>query len=80
MTKIINAIKNKKKESIMKFITKNFKTIGIIMAALILVAMAMMQGLTSAIMDPNNKQLMDTIKCCDIFKNKELYSDSFLSL
>ena len=43
-----------------------------------LVAMAIMQGLTSAIVDPNNRRLMETIKCCDVFKNYELYSDSFL--
>ena len=41
-----------------------------------LVAMAMMQGLTSAIVNPND--LMETIKSCDIFKNNELYSDSYL--
>ena len=43
-----------------------------------LVAMAMMQGLTSAIVNPNDLRLMETIKTCDIFKNNELYSDSYL--
>lgn len=43
-----------------------------------LVAMAMMQGLTSAIVNPNDLRLMETIKSCDIFKNNELYSDSYL--
>lgn len=43
-----------------------------------LVAMAMMQGLTSAIVNPNDRRLMETIKSCDIFKNNELYSDSYL--
>jgi acetyl-CoA decarbonylase/synthase complex subunit gamma len=43
-----------------------------------LVAMAMMQGLTSAIVNPNDLRLMETIKSCDIFKNHELYSDSYL--
>ena len=43
-----------------------------------LVAMAMMQGLTSAIVNPNDLRLMETIKTCDIFKNHELYSDSYL--
>ena len=43
-----------------------------------LVAMAMMQGLTSAIVNPNALRLMETIKSCDIFKNNELYSDSYL--
>ena len=42
-----------------------------------LVAMAMMQGLTSAIVNPNDLRLMETIKSCDIFKNNELYSDSY---
>ena len=43
-----------------------------------LVAMAMMQGLTSAIVNPNDLRLMETIKSCDIFKNHTLYSDSYL--
>ena len=43
-----------------------------------LVAMAMMQGLTSAIVNPNDLRLMETIKSCDTFKNNELYSDSYL--
>ena len=33
-----------------------------------LVAMAMMQGLTSAIVNPNDLRQMETIKSCDIFK------------
>ena len=45
-----------------------------------LVAMAMMQGLTSAIVNPNDLRLMETIKSCDIFKNNELYSDSYLDI
>ena len=43
-----------------------------------LVAMAMMQGLTSAIVNPCDLRLMETIKSCDIFKNYTLYSDSYL--
>ena len=43
-----------------------------------LVAMCMMQGLTSAIVNPNDLRLMETIKSCDIFKNHMLYSDSYL--
>ncbi len=43
-----------------------------------LVAMAMMQGLPSAIVNPNDLRLMETIKSCDIFKNHVLYSDSYL--
>ena len=45
-----------------------------------LVAMCMMQGLTSAIVNPNDQRLMETIKSCDIFKNHTLYSDSYLEL
>ena len=45
-----------------------------------LVAMAMMQGLTSAIVNPCDLRLMETIKSCDIFKNHTLYSDSYLEL
>ncbi len=45
-----------------------------------LVAMCMMQGLTSAIVNPNDLRLMETIKSCDIFKNHELYSDSYLDI
>ena len=45
-----------------------------------LVAMCMMQGLTSAIVNPNDRRLMETIKSCDIFKNHVLYSDSYLDL
>ena len=45
-----------------------------------LVAMAMMQGLTSAIVNPCDLRLMETIKSCDIFKNNELYSDSYLEV
>ena len=45
-----------------------------------LVAMCMMQGLTSAIVNPCDQRLMETIKSCDIFKNNELYSDSYLDI
>ena len=45
-----------------------------------LIAMCMMQGLTSAIVNPNDKRLMETIKSCDIFRNNVLYSDSYLEL
>ena len=45
-----------------------------------LMAMCMMQGLTSAIVNPNDLRLMETIKSCDIFKNNVLYSDSYLEL
>ena len=55
------------------------KTLRPIMDSAI-VAMAMMQGLTSAIVNPNDLRLMETIKSCDIFKNNELYSDSYLEI
>ena len=45
-----------------------------------LLAMCMMQGLTSAIVNPNDLRLMETIKSCDIFKNHVLYSDSYLEI
>ncbi len=45
-----------------------------------LVAMAMMQGLTSAIVNPCDLRLMETIKSCDIFKDNVLYADSYLDL
>ena len=45
-----------------------------------LIAMCMMQGLTSAIINPNDRRMMETIKSCDIFKNNELYSDSYLDV
>ena len=45
-----------------------------------LVAMAMMQGLTSAIVNPCDLRLMETIKSCDIIKNNNLYADSYLEI
>lgn len=45
-----------------------------------LVAMCMMQGLTSAIVNPNDQRLMETIKSCDVFKNNTLYADSYLEI
>ena len=45
-----------------------------------LVAMCMMQGLTSAIVNPCDLRLMETIKSCDVFKNNILYSDSYLEI
>ena len=55
------------------------KTVRPIMDAT-LMAMCMMQGLTSAIVNPCDQRLMETIKSCDIFKNHDLYSDSYLDL
>ena len=45
-----------------------------------MLAMAMMQGLTSAIVNPNDQRLMETIKTCDIIKNNNLYADSYLEI
>ncbi len=45
-----------------------------------MIAMAMMQGLTSAIVNPNDRRLMETIKSCDILKNNTLYADSYLEI
>ena len=45
-----------------------------------MVAMAMMQGLTSAIVNPCDLRLMETIKSCDVIKNHTLYADSYLEL
>ena len=44
------------------------------------VAMAMCKGLTSAIMNPCDTRLMETIKAADIIKNNFLYAASFLEL
>lgn len=45
-----------------------------------MVAMCMMQGLTSAIVNPCDLRLMETIKSCDIIKNNNLYADSYLEI
>ena len=40
----------------------------------------MMQGLTSAIVNPCDQRLMETIKSADVIKNNTLYADSYLEL
>ena len=45
-----------------------------------MVAMAMTRGLTSAIVNPCDLRLMETIKSCDIIRNETLYADSYLEL
>ncbi len=45
-----------------------------------MIAMAMMKGMTSAIVNPNDLRLMETIKSCDIIRNATLYADSYLEL
>ncbi len=44
------------------------------------VAMGIQCGLTSAIVNPCDKRLMETIKSCDVIKGNILYADSFLDL
>lgn len=44
------------------------------------IAMAMMNGFSSAIVNPCDLRMMQTIKSCDILKNSILYADSFLDL
>jgi len=45
-----------------------------------MVAMAIMNGLTSAIVNPCDRRLMETIKSCDIIRNNNLYADSYLQI
>lgn len=45
-----------------------------------MVAMAMMNGFTSAIVNPCDLRLMETIKSCDIIKDNCLYADSYLEI
>jgi len=45
-----------------------------------MMAMCMMQGMTSAIINPCDQRMMETIKSCDVFKNNILYADSYLEL
>ena len=45
-----------------------------------MIAMAMSQGLTSAIVNPCDRRLMETIKSCDVIRNNTLYADSYLEL
>ncbi len=45
-----------------------------------MVAMAMNNGLTSAVCNPCDLRLMETIKSCDIIKNYSLYADSYLEI
>ena len=45
-----------------------------------MMAMAMTMGLTSAIVNPCDLRLMETVKSCDIIKNNFLYADSYLEV
>ncbi len=40
--------------------------------------MAMGRGLTAAILDPNDKELMDALRTANVLLNKEIYCDSYL--
>jgi 5-methyltetrahydrofolate corrinoid/iron sulfur protein methyltransferase len=46
----------------------------------VLLAMAMESGLTSAILNPNDKHLMNTVKTAEVILNRTLYADSYLEL
>jgi len=45
-----------------------------------MLAMAMCSGLTSAIVNPGDQRLMETIRSCDVIKNNTLYADSYLDI
>jgi 5-methyltetrahydrofolate corrinoid/iron sulfur protein methyltransferase len=46
----------------------------------VMLAMCIDAGLTSAIVNPNDQRLMETVKSCDIIKNETLFADSYLEL
>lgn len=45
-----------------------------------MMAMAMTMGLTSAIINPCDQRMMETIKSADVIKNNVLYADSYLEI
>ena len=45
-----------------------------------MMAMAMQMGLTSAIINPCDKRMMETIRSCDVIRNETLYADSYLEI
>ncbi|MGI6217159.1 MAG: carbon monoxide dehydrogenase/acetyl-CoA synthase methytransferase subunit [Coriobacteriales bacterium] len=45
-----------------------------------MIAMAMQMGLDSAIVNPCDKRLMETVKSCDVIRNETLYADSYLEI
>lgn len=45
-----------------------------------MIAMAMMAGLKSAIVNPCDQRMIETIKSCDIIRNNYLYADSYLEI
>jgi 5-methyltetrahydrofolate corrinoid/iron sulfur protein methyltransferase len=46
----------------------------------VMIAMAINQGLTSAIVNPCDQRLMETVKSADIIMDHSLYADSYLEL
>ncbi|MDR1587475.1 MAG: dihydropteroate synthase [Treponema sp.] len=46
----------------------------------VMIAMAINNGLTSAIVNPCDQRLMETIKSADIIMNNSLYADSYLEI
>ena len=44
------------------------------------IAMAIYAGLSAAILNPNNRRMMETVKSADIILNNVLYADSFLDI
>ncbi|MDR2108524.1 MAG: dihydropteroate synthase [Coriobacteriales bacterium] len=45
-----------------------------------MIAMAMQSGLTSAIINPCDQRMMETIKSCDVIRGNILYADSYLEV
>jgi len=45
-----------------------------------MLAMCMANGLTSAIVNPCDRRLIETMKSCDILKDNYMYADSYLDL
>ena len=46
----------------------------------VMLAMAISNGLTSAIVNPCDQRLMETLKSADIIMNRSLYTDSYLEI
>jgi 5-methyltetrahydrofolate corrinoid/iron sulfur protein methyltransferase len=46
----------------------------------VMIAMAIGSGLTSAILNPCDRRMMETIKSADIIMNQTLYADSYLEI
>lgn len=45
-----------------------------------MLAMSMSRGLTSVIMNPNDKAMMNTLKSCDVILDNYMFADSWLEL